>query len=237
MATSTRDLSIKIGKKTLLSASLLLLILMITAGVLTWVIPSGKYQRIETNGIETLVPESFTFTDIPGVPVWRWFTAPAELLWGPDGVTVASIIVFMLLIAGAVNVMNASGLLSFLILKIINRYKEKKYLLLKIIVFVFMIFGSGLGTMEESILFVPIICSLAVSLGWDITVGLGMSMGAMALGFASAISNPFTVGIAQKTAGLPMFSGAPADCRLLRCLYCIYPLYAQIRPKKRNQDR
>ena len=38
--------------------------------------------------------------------------------------------------------------------------------------------------------------------------GIGMSLLAAGCGFASGVCNPFTVGVAQQLAGLPMFSGA-----------------------------
>lgn len=54
---------------------------------------------------------------------------------------------------------------------------------------------------------VPLVVGMAVSLGWDPITGLGMSLLAAGCGFASGVSNPFTVGVAQELVGLPMFSG------------------------------
>jgi uncharacterized ion transporter superfamily protein YfcC len=50
--------------------------------------------------------------------------------------------------------------------------------------------------------------ALSYSLGWDSFVGLGMSILAVNMGFSAAITNPFTIGVAQRLAGLPLFSGA-----------------------------
>ena len=50
--------------------------------------------------------------------------------------------------------------------------------------------------------------ALAINLGWDALTGMGMSLLAVGCGFASGICNPFTVGVAQQLAGLPIFSGA-----------------------------
>jgi uncharacterized ion transporter superfamily protein YfcC len=52
------------------------------------------------------------------------------------------------------------------------------------------------------------IVPLAISLGWDSLTGLGMSLLPMAFGFASAVTNPFTVAVAQRIADLPLFSGS-----------------------------
>ena len=50
--------------------------------------------------------------------------------------------------------------------------------------------------------------ALAINLGWDALTGMGMSLLAVGCVFASGICNPFTVGVAQQLAGLPIFSGA-----------------------------
>ena len=55
---------------------------------------------------------------------------------------------------------------------------------------------------------VPIVVALAVDLGWDALTGIGMSLLAAGCGFAAGVCNPFTIGVAQELAGLPMFSGA-----------------------------
>ena len=77
-----------------------------------------------------------------------------------------------------------------------------------VVVFLFMAMGAMIGSFEECVPLVPIVVALAVSLGWDPLVGMGMSLLAVGCGFASGVCNPFTVGVAQQLAGLPMFSGA-----------------------------
>jgi uncharacterized ion transporter superfamily protein YfcC len=71
-----------------------------------------------------------------------------------------------------------------------------------------MLLGGFFGILEEIVPLVPIMIALSVSLGWDPLVGLGMSVLATNIGFSAAITNPFTIGVAQKLAGLPLFSGA-----------------------------
>ena len=64
-----------------------------------------------------------------------------------------------------------------------------------------------IGSFEECVPLVPIVVALAINLGWDALTGLGMSLLAIGCGFASGVCNPFTVGVAQQLAGIPMFSG------------------------------
>ncbi|MBC8452271.1 MAG: AbgT family transporter [Spirochaetes bacterium] len=88
--------------------------------------------------------------------------------------------------------------------------------------------------MEEVVVLVPLIVALSVRMGWDTETGLGLSLGAIAFGFAAAISNPFTVGIAQKIAGLPIFSGAIYRILIFILIYSLYTLYV-VRFSKRSE--
>jgi len=90
---------------------------------------------------------------------------------------------------------------------VIRKYAGDKYRLLAVICLCFMLFGSLFGLFEELVALIPMALVLSYGLGWDALVGLGMSTLAFGFGFAAAIFNPFTVGIAQKLAGLPAFSG------------------------------
>jgi uncharacterized ion transporter superfamily protein YfcC len=91
---------------------------------------------------------------------------------------------------------------------VVRRYQEQKYLLLAVVSLMFMGLGAFFGIFEEVIPLVPLVISLAYALGWNAEVGLGMSILAANLGFSAAITNPFTIGVAQELAGLPLFSGS-----------------------------
>jgi uncharacterized ion transporter superfamily protein YfcC len=235
--TETQNMSdpmVKIGLRSLVFAASILLFLMITTGILSRFIPSGSYERIIEGGRETIINNSFSFTENVQVPVWRWFTAPIEVLWGPDSVTVISIIVFMFFVAGSISVMQAGGILAYLISAIVQKFSGKKYRMEATLILVFMLFGSILGSMEEVVVLVPLIVALSVRMGWDTETGLGLSLGAIAFGFAAAISNPFTVGVAQKIAGLPIFSGALFRMLIFVIIYTIYTIYV-VRFSKRTE--
>jgi uncharacterized ion transporter superfamily protein YfcC len=60
---------------------------------------------------------------------------------------------------------------------------------------------------EETIPFVIIFIPLARRLGYDSIVGASIPFLGSAAGFAAAFFNPFTVGISQSIAGLPLYSG------------------------------
>jgi uncharacterized ion transporter superfamily protein YfcC len=208
MENKRQEASLKIGKRTFIIAFIILFLLMMTVGVLTRVIPTGSYERIVVDGKETIVQDSFRFTDAAKLPIFRWFTAPIEVLGSSDGVVVIVIIFFLLAVSMAFSLLEKSDIMSLFISKAVRKFGNRKYLLMAVIVFFFMLTGAVLGTFEENIALVPLIVALAYCLGWDSLVGLGMSMLASCFGFTAAITNPFSIAITQEISGLPLYSGS-----------------------------
>ncbi|MBN1890081.1 MAG: hypothetical protein JW850_18940 [Thermoflexales bacterium] len=101
----------QISTKTFVQSLLILFAFMIAAGILTRLVPAGQYTRIEQAGRELIDPQSFQAVTRPHYPVWRWFTAPLEVLWGADGVTIIVIIIFLLMVGGSFAVLDKSGIL------------------------------------------------------------------------------------------------------------------------------
>jgi uncharacterized ion transporter superfamily protein YfcC len=211
----------RISRKAFIQSVAIIFALMMVAGILTRIIPTGQYTRVEVNGREVIDPTSFTYTDPPDYPVWRWFTAPFEVLVSSDASTVIGIILFILLVGVAFAVMDKSGILKYILAGIVKSFGTRKYALLLVITFFFMALGAFFGIFEEVIPLVPIMIGLAYLLGWDSLVGLGMGVLATNVGFSTAIFNPFTIGVAHKIAGLPLFSGFGLRLVLFVAVYAI----------------
>ncbi|HAE60363.1 MAG TPA: hypothetical protein DCG54_12875, partial [Anaerolineae bacterium] len=207
--------------------------LMMVAGILTLVIPAGEYTRLQVDGREVIDPNSFRFIERPDFPIWRWFTAPFEVLATPDGLTkVVPIIVFILLVGTAFGIMDRSGIMQAVVARIVNAFGGRKYVLLLVITFFFMALGTFFGIFEEVIPLVPLMIGLAYYLGWDSLTGLGMSVLATNVGFSTAVFNPFTIGIAHQLSGLPLYSGAGPRIALFVVVYIILALFITNYAKK-----
>lgn len=215
----------QISRKAFIQSFLILLALILAAGILTRVVPSGQYSRSIVDGREVIDPGSFQYTPAPDYPVWRWITAPVEVLWGPDAVTIITIILFILVVGVAFALMDKSLVLQASVGRIVQRFQGRKYVLLLVISFFFMLLGAFLGMFEEVVMLVPVMVALSILMGWDSLVGLGMSILATNMGFSAAITNPFTVGLAQKLAGLPMFSGAWLRVIIFLTVYAIFAVF------------
>lgn len=213
--------SLQISKKTFISSVLILLCLMILSGILTKIVPPGTYNRIISDGRTTIDASSFTYSAPVNFPIYRWFTAPIEVIFGPDGIMIITIILFILVIGGTFTVLDKSGVLKYIMSLIVRHFGKRKYILLAALIFFFMLFGALLGIFEEMVALVPIVITLSYSLGWDSLTGLGMSILAIGFGFSAAISNPFTIGVAQKISGLPLFSGGAFRVLVFLIVYIV----------------
>jgi uncharacterized ion transporter superfamily protein YfcC len=203
------DSKLKIGGKAFAFSAAIILALMITSGILTRVLPAGVYDRYVTEGRTLLVDGSYREIARPDYPIWRWFTAPVEILFGPDNLTPIVLIIFMTVIGGSIAILETAGVMEALINFLVARFAKRKYMLIVVMIFFFMSVAAFVGMYEEMVPLIIFVIPIAISLGWDSLTGLGMSLLPLAFGFASAVTNPFTIAVPQKIAGLPMFSGAP----------------------------
>ncbi len=190
--------------------------IIVLAAILTWFVPGGEYSRttISVNGVERTVIEKSSFQYVDNQPqTWQIFSAFFQ-----GFVNQAGIIVFILMIGGAFWIVNSSkaidiGIFSFL--KFTKKLEKIKLLarigvdniIITMIMLVFSVFGAVFGMSEETIAFIIILVPLSISMGYDSIVGVSMTFVAAGLGFAGAVLNPFTIGIAQGIADLPLFSG------------------------------
>ncbi len=211
----------QIGKNAFLQSVSILLALMILAGVLTRIIPAGTFQRQEVDGRQVVLMESYTPTTQPNYPLWRWFTAPVEVLGSEMGLNIIVIVIVVFFAGIAFAVLDKTGILQAFISLLILRFGADKYRLLWMVSFGFMLLGATLGTFEEVVPLIPIMIVLAYSMGWDALVGLGISILATNMGFSAAISNPFTLGVAQNLSGLPAGSGLWFRLVIFVCMYLI----------------
>ena len=186
--------------------------LIVFAAVLTWFIPAGEFLRQTVDGREVVVNGSFHYVD-RAPQTWQIFSALFN-----GFVDKADIIIFILMVGGAFWILNNShaidvGVMSFLRrIRRLSRFKLIQKLgveniIITLVMIMFSLFGAIFGMSEETIAFVVVFIPLAIQMGYDSIVGVCMCYVAAHVGFAGAMLNPFTIGIAQGIADLPLFSG------------------------------
>ena len=184
--------------------------------MVTWFVPGGEFTReqiqLDTGSREVIKNNSFHFVE-SHPQTWQIFSALFN-----GFVDKAEIIIFILMVGGAFWILNSTksievGIKTFL--KYTDKFKTNKLinvigvdnLIFVSVILVFSIFGAIFGMSEETIAFVIVFVPLAISMGYDSIVGISLCYVSAHIGFSGAILNPFTIGIAQGIAELPIFSG------------------------------
>ncbi|SES91178.1 YfcC family protein [Anaerobranca gottschalkii] len=175
----------------------------------TYLIPAGVYERVEDPKSNRIVvdPDSFRYVEQSPVKIFS-FEKPhlfSALYRGMEGAS--SIIFFIFIVGGAFAMIQGTGAIDAGIGRLALKVKDKGILIIPIMAFIFALGGSTIGMSEEIIVFVPIGISLAKALGYDAVVGTGMIALGAAAGFSAGFANPFTVGVAQAIAEVPLYSG------------------------------
>ena len=169
--------------------------IILLCAVMTWFIPGGQYVKSDDGTI--------SYEAVDSVPqTWQVFTAIYH-----GFVKQAGIIIFILVVGGAFWLLNATGAIEAGIKRLITKIGNKDKIVLASLTVLFSLAGAVFGMSEETIPFVGIVVPLAVSMGYDAFMGMLVVYVASNIGFSSAFLNPFTVGIAQGMADLPLFSG------------------------------
>lgn len=183
--------------KSFITAIAVIFVMMVLTYVLTFIIPGGY------------------------IPFWKWILSPVLVLFTEDAGSLIAIIALLIGLGGVFNTLDKFGILRMLLDKVTAKFGKSRRLLLAVIPMFFMALGSAAGSFEECVPLVPVVVALAIRLGWDVLTGLGMSILAAGCGFAAGVCNPFTVGVAQEIAGLPMFSGIWLRLVSFVCIYLL----------------
>ena len=199
---------LNISIRSFLTAILVILALMAAAYLLTLVVPGGSYARTYDQNGDLIIDTAAGFTYVQGgIPFWKWVLSPILVLGAAGSGTLLAVIAFLLVIGGIFSCLDRCGLMAYILTKTARRFSGVRYKLMAVVTLFFMALGAMIGSFEECVPLVPLVVALSVNLGWDARTGMGMSLLAAGCGFASGVCNPFTVGVAQQLAGLPMFSG------------------------------
>ncbi len=180
----------------------LLLFIIVVASLLTYLIPAGEYAREKKDGQTLVISGSYQEVSQHGVSFFDIFRAiPEGLLSGGE------IVFYIFLVGGAFGIVHKTGAFENGVNKAMSTLGSYKVLMIPLTMTIFSILGFSIGLAEETIIFVPIGIIIARTLGYDALTGAAMVILGAASGFIGGMLNPFTVGVAQSVAELPLFSG------------------------------
>ena len=181
----------------------IIILMMIVAVLLTWIIPSGEFERVkdEVSKQSIIIPGTFKYIENNPISL---FKIPVYIM---KGLAKASDIVFLVIIVGgAFNIIIETGMFQSFAGRLTKVFSNKEVLIIPAFSTIFALACTTMGV-NTFIGFAPIAVIIARSIGYDAIVGVSMVALGGAIGFSTGTFNPFTTGVAQSIAGLPIFSG------------------------------
>ncbi|WP_089283635.1 YfcC family protein [Anaerovirgula multivorans] len=180
----------------------IILFIIIFATALTWIVPTGEFERFENDlGITVVNPETFKYIDSSqvnplGIPLYiiEGFIKSADLFF------------LIILSGGAFNVITSSGALQAAVGKVAKKYSTKESIFIPILTLLFGLICTTQGV-NLFIGFAPVTVMIARAMGFDSIVGVAIILLGGAVGFSTGTLNPSTTIVAQKLADLPLYSG------------------------------
>ena len=146
--------------------------MVVLAQILTYVIPAGSFDRVETEtGRMQVVPGSFHLTDTPMVSPFAFLTAIPKGFSGAH-----EIIFFVFIIGGLFAVLRATGSLEAGMATLLRRWGDRPFWLIAGSMTVFAFGAATVGFGEEYYPFVPVLVSLCLAMGYDRMTAIGIIM-------------------------------------------------------------
>jgi uncharacterized ion transporter superfamily protein YfcC len=192
---------------------IILLIFIFIAGLSTYFIQSGSFERVldENTGREIVVPGSFKEIEDVNVGLGDM------LLSIPAGIIArADVLVLVLLLGGAFFVIEKTGALQVGIEALIYQFRNNSYWLFYLLGFICAICGGVFYMSEEFIGLIPIFILLARKTQYDLRAILAIGVGSAAIGAAFSPFNPFGSLLAMKIAQVD-----PAEEVLFRMFFFV----------------
>lgn len=186
----------------------LIFLLIVLVAVLTWIIPSGEFQRtmVETSTGEREVVVAGTYHGVSKIAedgtnlrqgIQAVLTAPAL------GIQNAiEVLAFVFIIGGVFQIMAKTNALNMGIRSIIDKLGDKEFLMIPILMILFGLGGTTYGMSDELVPFYLLVMPVVFAMGYDSMTTFMIVCMSATVGYAASTINPFCVLVAQGIAGI-----------------------------------
>lgn len=251
------NVKVKIGLKSFITVIAILLLVLVFVGILTYVIPAGRYTIYTTDASKIGEPFYQYTTDeslnkqividsyrvltnaenTSRIPFYRWLISPIEaLLFGSSSSNMIMIIALLLVLGGTFKVLETSGGLVSLVRVIMERLKTKRFAAIWAITAVIMVLSAVFGLQEQLLILFPIFAMLCTVLNWSNFTAISFILIASGVGFTTAITNPLTIGTASLAAGVNVTDGMWYRCIIFGVMYVITSMFLVHLAKKDEKN-
>jgi uncharacterized ion transporter superfamily protein YfcC len=182
----------------------LLMSCIVIATILSYLLPAGEYERRQDPATGRNVVVAGSYHSVAPNPVGPF----AMLIAVPKGMADAGSVIFLIFLAGAAfSVIDRTGAFRSAVHWLSDRFRHQTVAIIPVVSLLFAACGAVEGMWEEIIALIPVLLLLARRVGFDALTVVSMTLGAAGIGSTFSPFNPFSVGIAQRLAGLPLLSG------------------------------
>jgi uncharacterized ion transporter superfamily protein YfcC len=175
------------------------------AGILSYIIPKGQYQRVVDPNTkrEIVVPGSYQTVKAENLsPLQILVCIPKGIINGGE------VVILIFLVGGCFFIVEKTGALKAGVASLAAKVKGKETFALVLISSLFALGGATEGMQEEIIPLIPVLLVLTRKLGYPPLITISISYGAAVIGSAFSPVNPFGVVLAQKIADVPFLSAS-----------------------------
>ncbi|MBR5740053.1 MAG: hypothetical protein IKX81_02025, partial [Firmicutes bacterium] len=126
---------LNISTRSFVVAIAVIFALMLLTYVLTFLIPGGEYARTIDEAGNTVIDTQGGYHQVEGgIPFWKWLLSPFLVLGSDGSAALIAVLIFLLVIGGAFNALMVSGLMHYMLEKLVHRFGHVRYQLMAVLI-------------------------------------------------------------------------------------------------------
>ncbi|MBW4706301.1 YfcC family protein [Roseobacter sp. YSTF-M11] len=193
------------------TAYTILFALVVIMAILTWLVPAGEYQRVQSDILGKDVPVPGTYQTVEAAPqsITHVLMAPIAGFYDPVSYEANAIDVslFVLVVGGFLGVVTATGAIDIGVSQAMRKLKGREKWMIPIMMTLFAAGGTTYGMAEETLAFYVLLIPIMIAAGYDALTGVAVIMLGAGVGVIGSTINPFSTAIASDAAGIPFTQG------------------------------
>ena len=210
-------------------------IFILLMAVLTYIVPSGQYDRhvVETvHGVQNLVVAN-TYHAVEPHPA-GWLEIITAIPYGFE--RAAGIVVLTFMVGACMGLIKRAGLIDLGVQRLSRAVGQSEFLVAPVLMLVLSLLAAFIGVPELSLAYLPVFLPLFYRLGYDGMTATAVALLSPCMGFTFGITIPGSVGMGQQIAQVTMFSCSGLRAVVLAVVILISIVYVMVYAARVKKD-
>ncbi|EJQ49963.1 Na+/H+ antiporter NhaC family protein [Bacillus hominis] len=212
-------------------AYVLLFFVALICAIATYILPAGGFEKIKKGDITLTVPGSFHYIDSNPTGFVDFFTTIQHGM-----VKGAPLIFLILFTSGALAVIEKSGAIDAFLKATLTRFRNRLLFLIIPVGLLFSVLGTTGIVVNSVIAFIPLGLLIARELKLDPIFGVSLIYLGTYAGWNVPVFAPQTLGLSQRIAELPLFSGMGYRIIIYLTFLAVTLIYIYLYARKIRKD-